>query len=130
MRILRALIKWPCLYGSMHLVNAISLSHHFTVYSSPRAVTLLGDRARFPPCHLPHRFTVPFKTNMPIPCLVDTWCATVTLPCHRVAAYRNVTLAYFCSFTHLAYFTTHLTVVYHTSVIFDCLTKFYYMVFS
>ena len=61
MSIRKALIRWPCLHGSMHLVTAILPCHHSLVRLFLRAATSPSHLATchiFPPWHLPHRPTV------------------------------------------------------------------------
>ena len=40
-------------------------------------------RATIKNCHLLHHSNVPPTINMPEPCCRETWCYTVTPPCHR-----------------------------------------------
>ena len=153
MRIRRAFIKWPCHYGSMHLVTttAVRPFHCPSVFPCCHVIRSLCHRATITPCHLPHHPTVPPATNMPQPCCHETWCDTVTPPCHRATSVQPGTQPYHCAtwcatvppgrppchraavpppYRHdtSAYLCTptHLTAVNHTS--WHCVTQFHYMV--
>ena len=65
MSIIRALIRWPCLHGSMYLVTATLSCHHSIVPLCLRAATSPEDRATEPPSHLAtcHTVTVPPATT-------------------------------------------------------------------
>ena len=121
------------LHGPGHHDFSVQSFSRFSVPPCRHVTRRPCHRTSIPPCHLPHNPTEPPATNMPEQCRRDTWCATVPPPCHHRATvppvaplwhycapvpppYRNDTSTYFCTPTHLAYFTTHLTAVNHTSV--------------
>ena len=105
-----------------------------TISQSLRASVTSRNQETVPPSHhltLPpatpsHRTTCHQHAATVLPWHLvrccDTWCAAVTPgapPCHRTAVpapYRHDTSTYIRTFTHLAYFTTHLTAVNHNSV--------------
>ena len=74
-----------------------------------------------PQCH-PARWCA----NETPPCLRSTCCAIEAPPWHRAAGpppYRHPTSSYLRTPTHIAYFTTHLTAVNHTTVPSDIVSR-------